>query len=96
MRLVACFAMPLLLARDFEQNILMSNEFDACHMMPDAACHMPVKTKTSNGKAGSQKKRAEIRHAASQREKDKKHKLHRPRAHLGQKLAWAMPEKLLS
>ncbi len=70
----------------------MSDEFGACHMMPDAACHMPVKTKTSNSKAGSQK-RAELRHAPSQREKDK---LHGPRAHLGQKLAWAMPENLLS
>ena len=74
----------------------MSDEFGACHMMPDAACHMPVRTKTSNGKAGSQKKRAELRHTPSQREKDKKDKLHGPRAHLGQKLAWAMPENLLS
>ena len=74
MRFAACFTMPPVLATDFwadHTDAHMRLPIWDAHMMPNAACHMPVGSKweTSNGKAGSQKKRADLRHAPVQRDR---------------------------
>ncbi len=50
MGFAACYMMPLLLATDFEHKFIDDHidahtKFAAYHMMPNAACHMPVGSK---------------------------------------------------